>query len=1207
MNTIFKVISILSLLLSGGINQGFGASGHDTTDACGVKVSFPPSDQVGGRFIPSVTPNSYFRIMVVFAQFKDDTTYAVGDWPSCQGPTYMSTFIDSTTTEMSNFGDMTQYFWEMSQNTFKVIGNCYSVITDSTRQWYNDHYKGRGYINQDVIQKLNRTINFAAFDNWHRNAKYSHTNNPDGFVDMICVIWRNINQDASFPYLASQFAFNGEASLGGGSTLPVDGGARYVVMQSYDTSSGSGGLTIAKGYNGRDLVQKYTIHELGHHLLGGGEYHMCGGTWGMMWNWTCRSSMANSFERMKLGWITIMQYNSNPPSPVSLTDYLTTGQALRIALPNSYPQEYFYLENHQRISMFDKPDANYPEKGLYVLHMQSTVPNTNYDNNLGQSPRFISADGKWTWVVDHYIQNPWGSGTLPVFRRISEDPINGYFESDSITYTDPQTGLRKSDFIYFMVDPVTGQNDTSAVTGDGRDAFTLSHHLFSGSTNPPTLTSSRVVSPVAIDETYDAGGIVKVQLYINCWSGTLTQNTTISGDATVMGNLVVNPGVTLTIAPGTNLTFLSGASLTVNGTLVADTTFTIPIGSTMTLNPGSAVVFGLFTELIIRGMINANGATFTSNVQPRYSYGFVLVNATGSSFSNCTFSGVTAPIDDNASNPTLDHCTFNNWSGEDALGFYGSSPTITNCKFEGSSQTNNSIRFTANSNGTPSGGTVSNCVIENSGAGNGIVVMGGSSPVIVSDTIRNNHYHGIVVVENGSGRPNINSNILACNGVANGAPTYNGTDFYMSGGLLRLNAITGSNFGIYCDSYSSPSSSSNPPFGERGSNIVTNNRIGMNVYNHSYPVFGTTGPWGPDDGCNLIYSSTDYDIAATVSSIVTAEWNWWGQSPPNPNKFFTATNSTIDYSNWLPNSNCPFGGANIVKAPDRKTITSDPSSESTSILFQQAMIARSSGLYDTAKTLYRRILQITTTDVDRQHALVGLFNVFQESSDTSIVADFQSYSPRGTSSLKSSVELGQIAEELLGQSYMATKQIPKAHAVANDLIAKYPGTDLEKRALILIASLRAYDPSTDKISAEAVNELKKRFGSSIDQGLIAALDVWDNVPQIEIASPSASLGQSMKSIGPDTVSVGQVEFQMENYPNPFNPSTMIRYQIPKAGKVVLKVYDILGREVRTLVDAYQEVGEHSVQFNADNLASGIYFYRFSAPGINLVKKMLLVK
>ena len=82
---------------------------------------------------------------------------------------------------------------------------------------------------------------------------------------------------------------------------------------------------------------------------------------------------------------------------------------------------------------------------------------------------------------------------------------------------------------------------------------------------------------------------------------------------------------------------------------------------------------------------------------------------------------------------------------------------------------------------------------------------------------------------------------------------------------------------------------------------------------------------------------------------------------------------------------------------------------------------------------------------------------------------------------------------------------------------------------------------------------------------------------------------------------------MQNYPNPFNPATTINYTLAAAGKVELKVYDILGREVMTLVNDVQDAGSHSVFFNGVNLSSGIYFYRINSGSFRDVKKMVLVK
>ena len=86
----------------------------------------------------------------------------------------------------------------------------------------------------------------------------------------------------------------------------------------------------------------------------------------------------------------------------------------------------------------------------------------------------------------------------------------------------------------------------------------------------------------------------------------------------------------------------------------------------------------------------------------------------------------------------------------------------------------------------------------------------------------------------------------------------------------------------------------------------------------------------------------------------------------------------------------------------------------------------------------------------------------------------------------------------------------------------------------------------------------------------------------------------------------------QNYPNPFNPSTKIKYSIPAvetrhASSVQLKVYDILGREVKTLVNEAKSPGNYVVNFNASNLASGVYFYQLKAGNFIQTKKMILMK
>jgi len=91
------------------------------------------------------------------------------------------------------------------------------------------------------------------------------------------------------------------------------------------------------------------------------------------------------------------------------------------------------------------------------------------------------------------------------------------------------------------------------------------------------------------------------------------------------------------------------------------------------------------------------------------------------------------------------------------------------------------------------------------------------------------------------------------------------------------------------------------------------------------------------------------------------------------------------------------------------------------------------------------------------------------------------------------------------------------------------------------------------------------------------------------------------------------EFKLEqNYPNPFNPSTVIGYQLPVSGNVTLKVYDVLGNEVATLVNEYKSAGSYEVNFtvgqdSSPDIASGIYFYRLNAGKFVETKKLMLLK
>jgi len=105
---------------------------------------------------------------------------------------------------------------------------------------------------------------------------------------------------------------------------------------------------------------------------------------------------------------------------------------------------------------------------------------------------------------------------------------------------------------------------------------------------------------------------------------------------------------------------------------------------------------------------------------------------------------------------------------------------------------------------------------------------------------------------------------------------------------------------------------------------------------------------------------------------------------------------------------------------------------------------------------------------------------------------------------------------------------------------------------------------------------------------------------------SASVSISVTDIGDNSTNL--VSYRLyDNYPNPFNPSTSIKYSLPEANFTTLKIFDALGNEVAVLVDELKSAGTYQIEFNATTLSSGIYYYTIQAGSFNETKKMILMK
>ncbi|MCU7490457.1 MAG: T9SS type A sorting domain-containing protein [Ignavibacteria bacterium] len=214
------------------------------------------------------------------------------------------------------------------------------------------------------------------------------------------------------------------------------------------------------------------------------------------------------------------------------------------------------------------------------------------------------------------------------------------------------------------------------------------------------------------------------------------------------------------------------------------------------------------------------------------------------------------------------------------------------------------------------------------------------------------------------------------------------------------------------------------------------------------------------------------------------------------------------------------------------------------------------------------------------------FNVGDNSELTYSYSYFTSDSAKVLMSLKD----GEVVNYSLDLVDAASKEVLK-----NLASVSYSNKDVNKKR-----------PEYYKLLLKGIGNRTVKLRISSDVSLTDASGVVSTIAKIY------SNGSSLKKNSFIEVNYSDVKPVVEyglsqNYPNPFNPSTVINYQIPKASKVTLKIYDMLGKEVTTLVNEYKEQGRYSVEFNASSLPSGTYIYEIRANGFEKSGKMMLLK
>ncbi|MCU7526682.1 MAG: T9SS type A sorting domain-containing protein, partial [Ignavibacteria bacterium] len=565
---------------------------------------------------------------------------------------------------------------------------------------------------------------------------------------------------------------------------------------------------------------------------------------------------------------------------------------------------------------------------------------------------------------------------------------------------------------------------------------------------------------------------------------------------------------------------------------------------------------------------------------------------------------------------------------------------------------NNNSSLVVNGNLNANGATF-DFISGNSTYTNGIKLLAGSTATISTSTIKN-AYQGINL--NQACLNLSNSEIMGCSShgvymydersVANRSEIYGcnihdntgtGIVLYYSSPIIQVNNIYNNYYGMGVSDYSAPSLGYMGAYGYN--HIYSNRSHGFSANRNSNPFLGeniciTNG------GHNKIDYNKGYNLSVYGNSIVTAENNWWEYLTDNVTintaRFYVSSGSFVYYPpadptdplRWMGDPNIVSGSPLAQSSPeeklfDKKFVASTGAVSKGGINESQIASMGKDSLEATAelktptgydekwpilkKLTFAKYLLLLNRDTESSQICKKIVESIPDSSLSyyaldilwqngrkNRMEDFKDY----LKLLKSSLDKkpAGLMAEVIETRFDRENRIKLlcelwAKIKSSELKDLSPKAKKDIQESILFSKLLHYinDEKNMEKAKETVLEVDDLVGSGSHSSVEAHGLVGDIVPEKEI------LVKEMKDSEESAKIEKPTEYSLSgNYPNPFNPSTRIDYSLPMTSKVELKVYDILGHEVATLVNTIQEAGRYSAMFNASNVSSGLYIYKISA-------------
>jgi len=653
-------------------------------------------------------------------------------------------------------------------------------------------------------------------------------------------------------------------------------------------------------------------------------------------------------------------------------------------------------------------------------------------------------------------------------------------------------------------------------------------------------------------------------------SGLISSNTnwTIGNHPYIVtGNILVNNGVTLTIEPGVIVKFNSGLSMQIDGELLAQGTSNNKITFTSnTADTAGAWGYIYFSDASV-------DAVFENNIYGNYISGSIL------EYCILQYAGGISVTDNGAlrldnAHPFVNYCIVseNNATGIRAYNLTGS------LKISNSAIINNTS--------SDYGGGI------NIGGGNG------GNIVINSNTISKNTVSNIYGYGGGiNNMYNINGTTFISNNTIteNTAGTGGGISSGMSGGNsaeitnnIIKNNIASDGGGIYIYYGSSITSG----------NIITNNRA-----NRVGGIFAYGGSGGATISNNVI---SDNSSTSTYGGI----WTTNASLPIHNNHIVrnTAADNAGIYSNYISNNDFKFNIIAYNKNTDYNNTFNRCIYIEDNAAINNNNIFNNSAFYE----LYNGNTQ-GSANVDGTNNWWGTENdaeiqakIYDWFDDNSLgIVNYSPYLTAPDTAAPLSPPANAIKTDLGGGQVQIT-WLPNPESDVAGYHVYYGGfngysftnvVDIGNNTTYIIPGITITDTIAVTVYDNTYDPLNDYDSTIVNDNMTNGNESW-----FTFAVDTSTTGVTENNLEmPESYVLSQ------NYPNPFNPSTTISWQTPVSGWQTLKVYDVLGTEVTTLIDEFKPAGRYDVDFNASGLSSAVYFYRLTTGSFTGTKKLILIK